>query len=156
MTQNHRQAAIDGFRGGKYDILVATDIAARGIDVSQISHVINFDMPDTADAYTHRIGRTGRAHETGEAITFAAPADEVIVRDIEKVLGARIERRCLPGFDPGACDQGTRQLRSGSGQPQPPQSRRYRLRFRPSVASRKRNLRPAGVSGKIKGVLYGN
>ncbi len=70
MSQNQRQEAIDGFRKGKYDILVATDIAARGIDVSEISHVINFDMPDTVDAYTHRIGRTGRADRTGEAFTF--------------------------------------------------------------------------------------
>jgi ATP-dependent RNA helicase RhlE len=70
MSQNKRQRAIDGFRQGKFDILVATDIAARGIDVEEISHVINFDMPDTTDAYTHRIGRTGRATESGEAFTF--------------------------------------------------------------------------------------
>ncbi len=70
MAQNRRQQAIDGFRNGRYDILVATDIAARGIDVSQISHVINFDMPDTVDAYTHRIGRTGRAQLSGEAYTL--------------------------------------------------------------------------------------
>ena len=70
-AQNARTQAINGFRKGEYDILVATDIAARGIDVSEISHVINFDMPDTVDAYTHRIGRTGRAEQTGEAFTFA-------------------------------------------------------------------------------------
>ncbi len=99
MSQNRRQRAIDGFRDGKYDILVATDIAARGIDVADISHVINFDMPDTVDAYTHRIGRTGRAEETGEAFTFATQGDDPMVRDIEKVLGARIERRQLAGFD---------------------------------------------------------
>jgi ATP-dependent RNA helicase RhlE len=99
MTQNRRQSAIDGFRGGRYDILVATDIAARGIDVSEISHVINFDMPDTADSYTHRIGRTGRAQNTGEAFTFTAQTDEKIVRQIEKIMGTRIERRRLPGFD---------------------------------------------------------
>jgi ATP-dependent RNA helicase RhlE len=99
MAQNARQAAMDGFRNGKYDILVATDIAARGIDVTEISHVINFDMPDTADAYTHRIGRTGRAQQSGEAFTFATPDDALMVRDIEKVLGARIERRRLEGFD---------------------------------------------------------
>jgi len=77
LSQNRRQEAMDGFRGGKYDILVATDIAARGIDVSQISHVINYDMTDTVDAYTHRIGRTGRATATGEAVTFAVQDDEV-------------------------------------------------------------------------------
>jgi ATP-dependent RNA helicase RhlE len=99
MSQNRRQNAINGFRDGKYDILVATDIAARGIDVAEISHVINFDMPDTVDAYTHRIGRTGRAYETGEAFTFTEPEDEAMVRDIEKVLRAPIERRRLPEFD---------------------------------------------------------
>jgi ATP-dependent RNA helicase RhlE len=99
MSQNRRQRAIDGFRNGKFDILVATDIAARGIDVSKISHVINYDMPDTVDAYTHRIGRTGRALKKGEAFTFAVPEDDPIIRTIEKVLKAPIERRKLPGFD---------------------------------------------------------
>jgi ATP-dependent RNA helicase RhlE len=99
MSQNRRQQAIDGFRNGRYDILVATDIAARGIDVAEISHVINFDMPDTVDAYTHRIGRTGRAHKTGEALTLMAQGDEPLVHEIEKVLGKRIERRRLPGFN---------------------------------------------------------
>ncbi len=99
MSQNQRQRAIDGFRNGKHDILVATDVAARGIDVADISHVINFDMPDTVDAYTHRIGRTGRAEETGEAFTFAAPEDESMLRAIEKALNRRIERRHLPNFD---------------------------------------------------------
>lgn len=101
MSQNKRQKAIDGFRSGRHDILVATDVASRGIDVADISHVINFDMPDTVDAYTHRIGRTGRAEETGEAFTFAEPADIAMVRSIEKVLGKRIERRKLEGFDYG-------------------------------------------------------
>jgi ATP-dependent RNA helicase RhlE len=99
MSQNQRQQAIDGFRNGRYDILVATDVASRGIDVSEISHVINFDMPDTVDAYTHRIGRTGRAHQTGEAFTFIDQGDEPLVRQIEKVLGKPIERRQLPGFN---------------------------------------------------------
>ena len=99
MSQNQRQEAIDGFRRGKYDILVATDIAARGIDVSDISHVINFDMPDTVDAYTHRIGRTGRAEKAGQAFTFVTHGEEALVRQIEQVLGAQIERRRLPGFD---------------------------------------------------------
>ena len=102
MTQNKRQEAMNGFRGGKYDILVATDIAARGIDVSEISHVVNYDMPDTVDAYTHRIGRTGRAEATGEAVTFAVADDEAMVRDIERVLGKPIERRRMEGFDYGA------------------------------------------------------
>ena len=101
MTQQQRQQAMDGFRTGKIDMLVATDIAARGIDVSQISHVINFDMPDTVDAYTHRIGRTGRAERSGEAFTFAVRGDGLMVRQIEKTLGNRLERRRLPDFDYG-------------------------------------------------------
>ncbi len=101
MSQNQRQAALDGFRSGRYDVLVATDIVARGIDVSDITHVINFDMPDTVDAYIHRIGRTGRAQATGKAFTFCVPEDEGMIRDIEKVLGRKIERERLPGFDYG-------------------------------------------------------
>ncbi len=101
MTQNQRQRAIAGFRNGKYDILAATDVAARGIDVSDISHVINFDIPDTVDAYTHRIGRTGRAQQMGEAFSLAGPDDAVMIRDIEKLLGSSIERRRLPDFDYG-------------------------------------------------------
>ncbi len=102
MAQNQRQAAINGFRAGQYDILVATDIAARGIDVAGVSHVINYDMPDTVDAYTHRIGRTGRAQHVGEAYTLLLHEDEATVRAVEKVLGHAIERRRLPGFDYGS------------------------------------------------------
>ena len=99
MTQSQRRNAIEGFKSGRYDVLVATDIAARGIDVSGISHVINYDMPDTVNAYTHRIGRTGRAERTGEAFTLATYGDALMVRDIERVLGERIERRRLDGFE---------------------------------------------------------
>lgn len=98
MTQNQRQRAIDGFREGRYDIMVATDVAARGIDVAEISHVINYDMPDTVDAYTHRIGRTGRAQQNGEAFTLTTRSDEAMVRSIERALGHRIERRRLAEF----------------------------------------------------------
>ncbi len=99
LSQNKRQAALDGFRDGSYQILVATDIAARGIDVSSISHVINYDIPDTTDAYTHRIGRTGRAAKTGDAFTFVTREDEPLVRSIERVLGEKVERRFLKDFD---------------------------------------------------------
>ena len=99
LSQNRRQEALDGFRTGKYRILVATDIAARGIDVASISHVINYDIPDTVDAYTHRIGRTGRAAKTGDAFTFVTGEDEPLVRSIERVLGEKIERRTVKGFD---------------------------------------------------------
>ena len=99
LSQSKRQDALDGFRDGSYQILVATDIAARGIDVASISHVINYDIPDTTDAYTHRIGRTGRAAKTGDAFTFVCREDEPLVKSIERVIGTRIERRMVEGFD---------------------------------------------------------
>jgi len=104
MSQNARQRAMDGFRTGKFDVLVATDIAARGIDVTDISHVINVDIPDTADAYTHRIGRTGRAEKKGQAFTLTVEDDEPMIRDIEKTLKMTLERRGLPDFDYGDFD----------------------------------------------------
>ncbi len=99
LSQARRQAAMNGFRNGTFQILVATDIAARGIDVSQISHVINYDIPDTTDAYIHRIGRTGRAARSGDAYTLVTPDDAMTVRDIEKVFGGPIERRTIADFN---------------------------------------------------------
>ncbi len=98
-TQGQRQAALTGFKNGTYQIMVATDIAARGLDVESISHVINFDMPDTADAYIHRIGRTGRAERTGDAFTLSTPDDGDLIRALEKILGAPLPRQTLPDFD---------------------------------------------------------
>ncbi len=99
LSQNRRKAAMDGFRSGKIHVLVATDIAARGIDVSQITHVINYDITDTPEAYVHRIGRTGRAAKTGDAYTLVTRDDEDMIRTIERKLGQQIERRKLDGFD---------------------------------------------------------
>jgi ATP-dependent RNA helicase RhlE len=136
MSQNQRQRAIDGFRSGKHDILVATDIAARGIDVTQITHVINFDIPNTVDAYTHRIGRTGRVDQTGEAYTFVTEADSQMVRAIEKVLGAPIERRQVPNFDYGDFKPKTYSSQRRSNQPR--QTRSNHLRGRTARSNRKR------------------
>ena len=99
LSQNRRQAAMEGFRSGEFQMLVATDIAARGIDVSQVSHVINYDIPDTVEAYIHRIGRTGRAARSGDAFTLISDEDTVMVRAIERTLGSAIERRTVEGFD---------------------------------------------------------
>lgn len=96
-SQQQRQAALDGFRDGTFQVLVATDIAARGIDVSRIAHVINYDVPDTPEAYIHRIGRTGRAARTGDASTLATPEDMALVRTIERALGAPIARMSAEG-----------------------------------------------------------
>ncbi|HEX6305255.1 MAG TPA: DEAD/DEAH box helicase [Anaerolineales bacterium] len=101
LSQNRRQEAMAGFRSGRVKVLVATDIAARGIDVSRISHVINYDMPDTAIAYTHRIGRTGRMANLGTALSLATQDDLPMVRTIERLLGRSLERRRLAGFDKG-------------------------------------------------------
>jgi ATP-dependent RNA helicase RhlE len=99
LSQKQRQKALNGFRDGTYQMLVATDIAARGIDVSRISHVINYDMPDTIDAYTHRIGRTGRATRTGDAFTFVSRSESAFLWSIENVIGEKLETRTLEDFD---------------------------------------------------------
>jgi ATP-dependent RNA helicase RhlE len=98
-TQGQRQAALSGFKGGAYQIMVATDIAARGLDIENISHVINYDMPDTADAYIHRIGRTGRAERSGDAFTLVTPEDNPMVRTLEKIMGHPLPRQTLADFD---------------------------------------------------------
>lgn len=99
LSQNRREIAMKGFRDGTLQILVATDIAARGIDVASISHVINYDIPDTVEKYIHRIGRTGRAAREGEAFTLITPEDQPEVRAIEKVLGRKIEQYKLEDFN---------------------------------------------------------
>jgi len=98
LSQSQRQKALDGFKNGRYKILVATDVAARGIDVRKVSHVINYDIPNTAEAYTHRIGRTGRACETGDAFTFVTCEDKIITRSIGKLLGGNLKYCSLEGF----------------------------------------------------------
>jgi ATP-dependent RNA helicase RhlE len=98
MSQAKRQQAMSGFRRKYFQVLVATDIAARGIDVSDIGYVINYDIPDTAQAYTHRIGRTGRAEKTGQAFTFITQSDLYLLRNIEHAIGKKIEQRSLEGL----------------------------------------------------------
>jgi ATP-dependent RNA helicase RhlE len=99
LSQGRRQAALNGFRSGAYQILVATDIAARGIDVSNVSHVINFDIPATPEAYIHRIGRTGRAERSGDAFTLVTADDTQMVRAINGAIGSPVEQRTLSDFN---------------------------------------------------------
>jgi ATP-dependent RNA helicase RhlE len=99
LSQNQRQAALTGFRNGSIKILVATDIAARGIDVLRISHVINYDMPESTDDYIHRIGRTGRVDKNGDALTFVTNADADKIRALERLLNVPLERCTLQDFD---------------------------------------------------------
>ncbi|HVN56062.1 MAG TPA: DEAD/DEAH box helicase [Anaerolineaceae bacterium] len=97
LSQNRRQEVMDGFRNGQVQVMVATDIASRGIDVSQITHVINYDMPDTAEAYIHRTGRTGRMSKLGTALTLITQEDLLMVRKVERTIGYSLERREMSG-----------------------------------------------------------
>ena len=147
MSQGQRDRAMQGFRAGRFDVLVATDIAARGLDIASVSHVINFDVPNTADAYTHRIGRTGRAERQGKAFTFVGAEDHASVRDIERKLGKPIERRQVEGFTelhptraaarvPGRPTPAPTHARSRHGQSQAPHGR-----FRPHAGGPRRRGR---------------
>jgi ATP-dependent RNA helicase RhlE len=90
-TQQQRMAAVEGFRTGTYPVLVATDVAARGLDIDGIAHVVNFEVPDTPEAYVHRVGRTGRAESTGSALTLAAPEELRALRALEKAVGVQLQ-----------------------------------------------------------------
>ena len=98
-SQAQRTLALDGFKTGKYQVLVATDIVARGIDVEELSHVVNFDVPNVPDDYIHRVGRTARADATGDAFTFVSPQEESDLRAIERAVGRALPRISVPGFN---------------------------------------------------------
>jgi ATP-dependent RNA helicase RhlE len=156
LSQNRRQAALNGFRDGTYQILVATDIAARGIDVSRVSHVINYDIPNTPDAYIHRIGRTGRAARTGDAFTLVTDEDFIMVRAIERILGASIPSKAVDDFDydvpaPKNNQEFARPPRNSTPRRKPGQKKRSAGGRKPTYAtapdtprSEKPKQRPAG------------
>jgi len=98
-SQNARTKALDGFKDGKIQVLVATDIAARGIDIESLPHVVNFELPNVSEDYVHRIGRTGRAGESGEALSLVGPDERKLLKDIEKLIGKQIERMTVEGVD---------------------------------------------------------
>jgi ATP-dependent RNA helicase RhlE len=143
LSQNKRQAAMDGFRSGEFKILVATDIAARGIDVTRVSHVINYDVPETAETYTHRIGRTGRAEKLGEAITFVSPDDAGYVRDIERLMGKPLPKKMLEGFDYAAAPSAENEFAR-----EPAPFNRGRRPQRPAERPRGRSSAPAGAGAR--------
>ena len=134
LSQSRRQDAMNGFKSGKYQVLVATDIAARGIDVSNVSHVINYDMPSTPDTYIHRIGRTGRAENNGEAYTLITDEDKQMVKAIHRVMGMPVEQRTLADFNYSA------PMTNANGQPKPGGGR-------PFPGSRRR---PQGGNGRSR------
>jgi ATP-dependent RNA helicase RhlE len=146
-SQNQRTQALGGFKAGKFPVLVATDIAARGIDVEALSHVVNFDVPKCPEDYVHRVGRTARAAATGDAFLFFSPEEEADVRGIERALGKQLPRHTLPGFDytelPTARPQSavhprrpsvqhTRGRGAGPGRSHPPRGRRGGARRDPA------------------------
>jgi ATP-dependent RNA helicase RhlE len=98
-SQAQRTDALEGFKDGRYRVLVATDIAARGIDITELGHVVNFDVPQAPEDYIHRVGRTARAEATGDAFTFVSPEEEGELRGIERAVGKRLPRVTLPDFD---------------------------------------------------------
>jgi ATP-dependent RNA helicase RhlE len=129
-SQNQRLAALKKFKSGEVRVLVATDIAARGIDVEGISHVVNFDFPMHPEDYVHRIGRTGRAQAIGDALSFVSPEDHSALRALERFIGRGIIRKRLEGFDykapqPAFADREPERVRGPRGNSgRPPQGRR--------------------------------
>jgi ATP-dependent RNA helicase RhlE len=112
-SQGQRTAALAGFKSGQYKVLVATDIAARGIDIEALGHVVNFDVPQAPDDYIHRVGRTARAGEVGEAFTFVAPDEQNDLRAIEKAIGKRLPQVTIPDFDYNARPEGRLEIPIG-------------------------------------------
>jgi len=112
-SQGQRTAALAGFKNGQYKVLVATDIAARGIDIDSLGHVVNFDVPQAPDDYIHRVGRTARAGEVGDAFTFVAPDEQNDLRAIEKAIGKRLPQITIPDFDYNARPEGRLEIPIG-------------------------------------------
>jgi ATP-dependent RNA helicase RhlE len=140
-SQNQRTLALAGFKSGKHRVLVATDIAARGIDVEALGHVVNFDVPNVPEDYIHRVGRTARAEMTGDAFTFVSPAEEPDMVRIERAIGKRLPRITVPDFDYQArpearLELSSRERRAGA-----------RARSAGSKSARGGSSRPAGGRG---------
>jgi superfamily II DNA/RNA helicase len=132
MNQGQRKRTIDRMRRGEHRLLVATDVAARGLDITGISHVINFDLPMVPEDYIHRIGRTGRAGATGIAISFVGPDDRHKLAGIERIIGRRLERETIPGLEP-------KRSMGGAGRGRPADSRPH---------ARKPSYPPRGGAGR--------
>ena len=150
-SQAQRTEALAGFKSGKYRVLVATDIAARGIDVEALSHVVNFDVPAVPDDYIHRVGRTGRADATGDAYTFVSPDEETDLRAIERAIGKSLPRVTLPGLRlQGRIGDASSRSRWPSASPRSGPARRATARARrstPTAEQRRRERR--GTVGRL-------
>jgi len=137
-TQQERIKALEAFKAGTIRVLVATDVAARGLDIEALPFVVNYDLPHNAEDYVHRIGRTGRAGAFGEAISLVSESETRYLKDIEKLIGSVIEPTIVPGFEPGAADVPAYQTR-------PPRADRpaERSAERPSTELRAPRAKPA-------------
>ena len=158
MSQGQRDRAMSGFRDGRFDILVATDIAARGLDVAGVDYVINFDPPSTPETYTHRIGRTGRSEESGKACTLVTREDSGWVRDTERVLGSPIPRRQFPGFekeDLNAAGGGGKSRRSTSNRQRPSRNSNNSAGNGRSAKRRRPNRNASGAANRSGGSAGG-
>jgi ATP-dependent RNA helicase RhlE len=118
-SQGARTRALSGFKTGELRVLVATDLAARGIDIHQLPHVINLDLPNQAEDYVHRIGRTGRAGHPGHAISLVAAEEHELLRAIERLIGTRLPRQEVPGFEPTVHQAPPLDLSGGRGRRNP-------------------------------------
>jgi len=130
-SQPQRMKALKRFKDGELQVLVATDIAARGIDIEALPHVVNYDLPNVSEDYVHRIGRTGRAGESGQAVSLVSGEDRAYLRDIERLIGRKIEQQLIPGFEPGSGYH--------SAQPEPQGRRGQRPQSQPRRPERSRS-----------------
>ena len=137
-TQRERIEALEGFKSGKYEVMVATDIAARGLDIAGVSHVINYDVPEHPEDYVHRIGRTGRAHAVGDAISFVTPEDHGELRSLERFIGRGIVRKKAEGFNYAT---------SGPAQPPAGHQRQTPQQHPQGGGNRRGQSQPSGNSG---------
>ena len=139
-SQPQRMKALKRFKDCELQVLVATDIAARGIDIESLPHVVNYDLPHVSEDYVHRIGRTGRAGESGQAVSLVSGEDRTLLRDIERLIGKQIEQQVIPGFEPGA---GYRHA-----QPEPQQRRGQRPHSQPRRPDKSRSAQRSQGNGQ--------
>ena len=142
-SQPQRMKALKRFKDGELQVLVATDIAARGIDIESLPHVVNYDLPHVSEDYVHRIGRTGRAGESGQAVSLVSGEDRTLLRDIERLTGKPIEQKVIPGFEPGS---GYRDAK-----PEPQQRRGNRPSSQPRRPEKSRSSNRSQGNGRANG-----
>lgn len=152
-SQTARTNALKAFKSGSIRVLVATDIAARGLDIDQLPHVVNYELPNVSEDYVHRIGRTGRAGRSGEAMSLVCSEEVKLLRDIEKLIGKQVPQMNISGFEadisvhvepPKQPERAQQNRRGGQGRPQQPEAKRGNRRRRPSRQGRRERMAAKG------------